>query len=165
MTKFPEPPDSLAKYVADIKFVILLKTVLLIMAIGGISNFYMNYVKKIVYIFKYRIDKIFSFKQIFRLLGMTTFLIYFVSELKISPIYDSYFMKLRIILSCMFVMMLTNLIMPIHSYRSMIRTEFLTLNLAFISYTLTYPRAYFVLLHLFYEIIILVSIYIIVNNL
>jgi hypothetical protein len=162
LRSFHEPPDSMVGYIAGIKFYIALKTLLIMLSLGGICDFIVCYIKKYAYIIHQRPSKLFGFKHMLKIAGLFMFTYYFLKELKISPIYDSTLIKLRIMISYVFVMLISNLLIPIQSYKSMFRTEFLIINWFFLSYTMTYPSAYFVLLHLVYEVAVLVSFYLLI---
>lgn len=46
---FPSPPDSMVKYMYQIKFAIMFKTILTMLSVGGSSSFMASFLKKFLY--------------------------------------------------------------------------------------------------------------------
>lgn len=124
---------------------------------GGFASFASHFLKKILYLWYQKPEKVLKLKSMLRLIGFSTFFYYYAKDLMIGISYDSILMKMRFISSYILVVFICNLLMPIIQYKSMVMTEFFIVNFIFISYILTYPCIYNVLLHLVYEIAVLVS--------
>ena len=155
MTGYPLPPDSMVK-MYQIKLVILIETIVEMFIIGGMASFLAQFMRKKIYLWHQKPEKLLKLKYLMQLIGYVLLIFYVCKEVRIARQYNSFFMKLRILLSFTFVILNINIIMPITQYRQMIMIELFIESFMLISYTLTYPCTYVTLIHLIYEVSILV---------
>ena len=154
--RFPLPPDSIVKYMYQIKFIVFLKTIATMLSIAGFAAFASHFMKKVLYLWCQKPEKLLKIKYFLRLVGFLTFFYYFAKELFIGAQYQSTTLKMRFISSYIFVVFICKIMIPILQYKSMIMVEFFTVSFLFISYTMTYPCIFQTVLQLLYEVSVLV---------
>ncbi|CDW72762.1 UNKNOWN [Stylonychia lemnae] len=126
LRRYPMPPDSMAKYMYQIKFPILFQTIMTQLTVGGTSSFLAHYFKKFLYIWHQRPDKILKISNLLKMVGCFAYFYYFTQSIQLAVQLDSFFMKFRYLCCHIFVIL-----------------------------TLTYPCTYTVLLHLIFEMSVL----------
>eukprot|EP00347_Sterkiella_histriomuscorum_P005130 403357780 len=159
LSVFPSPPDSMVKYMYQIKSAIMLKTLYTMLTIGGLSSFMVYYLKKFLYFWHQKPEKFIKLSNLIKMLGCLCIVYQYTKSLQLSVQQDSLFMKIRFMSAHIFVILVSNLLQPIYQYNSIIMIEFFLVNFLFLSYSLTYPCTYLVLLHLVYEIGVLSILY------
>ena len=67
--KFPTPPDSMVKYIYQLKLAILLKTAFLMMVMAGFSSFLSTFFRKLYYYYVKNPSKLFKSNTILQTAG------------------------------------------------------------------------------------------------
>ena len=112
-------------------------------------------------IFTGKYERVFKFKYMLQLLGISMMLYYYSKEMRIciNPKNESTFMKLAVLLSHTFLNLICQNIIPkeLARHRANFKLELLIYNAVMFQYLLTYPNCYSNLLFILHNLLLAVS--------